>query len=102
MEPFVGTEAIASGVVNRYQLSTRYRAVHRNVYVKKETQLGPAQKARAAWLWSGRRATVTGISAAAVHGSLWIDKRLPAELNQHSQHKTAGIVCTTTPSPLTR
>jgi hypothetical protein len=52
----------------------------------------PQQKAHAAWLWSGRRATVAGVSAAAMHGAKWIDSRLPAELNQPSQHKTAGIV----------
>jgi hypothetical protein len=27
-----------------------------------------------------------------MHGSRWIDSRLPAELNQRSQHKTRGIV----------
>jgi hypothetical protein len=27
-----------------------------------------------------------------MYGSLWIDSRLPAELNQRSQHKTKGIV----------
>ena len=52
----------------------------------------PEQKAHAAWLWSGRRATVAGVSAAAMHGAKWIDPRLPAELNQPSQHKTNGIV----------
>jgi hypothetical protein len=52
----------------------------------------PEQKAKAAWLWSGRRATVAGVSAAAMHGAKWIDSRLPAELNQPSQHKTTGIV----------
>ncbi len=92
VDPFVGTEAVAAGVVNRYQLTTRHRAVHRNVYVPKGAQLSAVQKARAAWLWSGRRATIVGVSAAALHGSLWIDARLPAELNQRSQHKTEGIV----------
>ena len=33
--PFVGTEALAAGVVNRYQLATRYEALFRNVYVPK-------------------------------------------------------------------
>ena len=92
MDPFIGTEALAAGVVNRYQLATRYQAVHRNVYVRSGAQLNAAQKARAAWLWSDGRATVVGVSAAAVHGSRWIDSRLPAELNQPSQHRTAGIV----------
>ncbi|HYJ55661.1 MAG TPA: DUF559 domain-containing protein [Mycobacterium sp.] len=92
MDPFIGTEVLAAGVVNRYQLATRYQAVHRNVYVPEGTQLNAVQKARAAWLWSNRRATVVGLSAAALHGSRWIDSKLPAELNQRSQHKTAGIV----------
>jgi hypothetical protein len=92
MDPFVGTEALAAGVVNRYQLATRYDAVYRNVYVTKGQQLTPVQKAIAAWLWSQRKATIAGLSAAALHGSLWIDRRLPAELIQRSQHKTTGIV----------
>lgn len=90
--PFVGTEALAAGAVNRYQLATRYQAVFRNVYAPKGQILTPAEKATAAWLWSGRRATVAGVSAAALHGSQWIDSRLPAVLNQMSQHKTEGIV----------
>ncbi|MGD9619620.1 MAG: endonuclease domain-containing protein [Mycolicibacterium sp.] len=92
MNPIVGTEALAAGIVNRYQLDTRYRAVHRNVYVPKEANLSAVEKARAAWLWSGRRATLVGVSAAALHGALWIDAWLPAELNQRSQHHTPGIV----------
>jgi hypothetical protein len=32
------------------------------------------------------------LSAAALHGTLWIDPDLPAELNQRSQHKTNGIL----------
>jgi Protein of unknown function (DUF559) len=90
--PFVGTEAVAAGVVTRHDLATRYDAVYRNVYVPRGQVLTPAQKAQAAWLWSRRRATVAGVSAAAMHGSLWIDSRLPAELNQASQHRTRGIV----------
>ncbi|MCV7280647.1 DUF559 domain-containing protein [Mycolicibacterium flavescens] len=90
--PFLGSEALAAGVVNRYQLTTRYDQIHRNVYVPHGRSLTPAQKAYAAWLWSNRRATLVGLSAAAIHGAKWIDRRLPAELNQPSQHKTRGIV----------
>lgn len=92
MDLFVGTEALSAGTVNRYQLSTRYRAVHRNVHAPKGRQLTPVQKAEAAWLWSRRTATVVGVSAAAMHGALWIDPRLPAELNQRSQHRSPGIL----------
>jgi hypothetical protein len=90
--PFLGTEALARGAVNRYQLRTRYDAVFRNVYVPKGQALTAADKAVAAWLWSGRRATVAGLSAAALMGTRWIDAKRPAELNQASRHKTKGIV----------
>jgi hypothetical protein len=90
--PFVGTEALADGVVTRHDLATRYDAIYRNVYVPRGRQVTPAQRARAAWLWSRRQATVVGISAAAMHNAKWIDSRLPAELNQASQRKTREIV----------
>ena len=90
--PFLGSEALAAGLLNRYQLATRYDAVYRNVYVPRGRVLTPAQKAHAAWLWAQRGATMVSVSAAALHGSKWIDERLPAELNQRSQHKTRGIV----------
>jgi REase_MTES_1575 len=92
VDPFVGTEALAAGAVNRYQLARRYQTVFRNVYVPMGHELTPVDKAVAGWLWSRRTATACGISAAALHGSLWIDLRLPAELNQQSQHPTSGIL----------
>jgi very-short-patch-repair endonuclease len=90
--PFLGTEALARGAVNRYQLRTHYDVVFRNVYVPKGQALGAADKAVAAWLWSGRRATVAGLSAAALLGTRWIDAKRPAELNQLSRRKTKGII----------
>lgn len=92
MRPFVGSEALAAGLVNRYQLATRYDAVYRNIYVPKGQAVSATDKAVAAWLWSGRRATAAGLSSAALHGSLWIDAHLPAELNHAHRHKTGGIV----------
>jgi hypothetical protein len=64
--PFLGTEALATGAVTRYRLATHYDAVFRYVYVPKGQALTPVDKAVAAWLW--------------------IDAKLPAELNQPSQH----------------
>ncbi|MDX1887237.1 DUF559 domain-containing protein [Mycolicibacterium sp. 120270] len=92
MIPFLGTEARRAGAVNRYQLANHYDRVFRDVYVPHGHELTAADKAVAAWLWSRRKATVAGMSAAALHGSLWIDPHLPAELNQRSQHRTDGIV----------
>ncbi|WP_395307864.1 hypothetical protein V4U86_21045 [Mycobacterium sp. AMU20-3851] len=89
---FLGSEALAAGTVNRYQLRTRYDAVHRNVYVPRGAVLTPRDKAVAAWLWSGRRGVAAGLSAAALHGSKWIDAKYPAELIQDSRSGPSGIV----------
>ena len=59
--PFVGTEALASGVVNRYQLATQYEALFRNIYVPKRMKVTPVDKAIGARLWSGRRGTAAGL-----------------------------------------
>jgi hypothetical protein len=90
--PFIGSEALAAGAISRYQLVTQYDLVFRNVYVPKGQSLMPVGKAVAAWLWSGRRATAAGLSAAALHDTLWIDAHLPAELNHRHRHKTEGIL----------
>ncbi|MGV0838554.1 DUF559 domain-containing protein [Mycolicibacterium thermoresistibile] len=92
MRPFLGSEALAAGLVNRYQLAHHYDRVYRDVYVPKGQIVTPVDRALAAWLWSGRRSTVAGLSAAALHGTRWIDRHLPAELNQPSRHRTAGII----------
>ena len=89
---FLGSEAIAAGTVNRYQLRTQYDPIHRNVYTRRGTTLTPADKAKAAWLWSGRRGVAAGLSAAALHGSKWIDATEPAELNQASRSGPPGIL----------
>lgn len=90
--PFLGSEALAAGKLNRYQLTTRYELLHRDVYFPSGTVLTPADRAVAAWLWSGRQSVVAGLSAAALHGSKWIEQELPAELVHSSRHKASGII----------
>jgi uncharacterized protein DUF559 len=79
-EPFIGTEAVASGLVSRRKLHRQYESVYRNVYLAKGQELTAVTRAKAAWLWAGRDATLAGLSASAMHGSLWIDPAEPAEL----------------------
>ncbi|WNG83219.1 hypothetical protein C6A86_005995 [Mycobacterium sp. ITM-2016-00316] len=88
----LGSAALAAGTVTRYQLTTRYDMLHRDVYVLRGAVLTPTDKAKAAWLWSGGRGVVAGLSAAALHGAKWIDPALPAEINQASRHKAPGIL----------
>lgn len=90
--PFRGTEALAAGVITRHGLRTGCSMIHRNVYIRRGQILTPVTRAVAAWLWSGRTATVAGLSAAALHRTEWIDDWLPAELNRASRDKALGII----------
>ncbi len=90
--PFLGSEALAAGTVNRYRLSKGWKMLHRDVYVPHGAVLTPIDRAVAAWLWSRRSATVAGVSASALHGSQWISAKHPAELIHSSRHKAGGII----------
>ncbi|WP_235434708.1 DUF559 domain-containing protein [Mycobacterium heckeshornense] len=90
--PFLGRQAVRRGDISEYQLEKNYRAVYRNVYVPKHQPLSALTRARAAWLWSGGRATLAGLSAAAVLGTKWIDVDSPAELIRINRHVPPGVV----------
>ena len=90
--PFIGTEALIAGTVTRRTLVSRHRMVYRNVYLPKGVELTPQRRGVAAWLWSQRHATVAGVSAAALHGTRWIDPALPAELIRRETCDVKGIV----------
>ncbi|WP_029106514.1 hypothetical protein [Mycobacterium sp. URHD0025] len=90
--PFVGTEALRAGRVTRRTLVSRYDAVYRNVYVCKGTEMTASTRAVAAWLWSGRQATMAGLSAAALYGTRWIETGEPAELYRRNGKPVDGIL----------
>lgn len=90
--PFVGSEALANGLVTRQQLRQHFRRIYRDVYIDPGSELDAPTKARAAWLYSRGKAVVSGLSAAAVHGSGWISADHDAELiwAEHRQ-KLGGL-----------
>jgi very-short-patch-repair endonuclease len=90
--PFIGTEALADGYVTRRTLRSQHQSVYRNVYVPKCHELTAVTRGVSAWLWAGRQATAAGFSAAALHGTRWIDPALPAELNRRNGKPVDGIV----------
>ncbi|WP_375485365.1 hypothetical protein [uncultured Mycobacterium sp.] len=90
-EPFIGSEALASGVLNRHQMRSRYQAVFPDVYLAKNIQLSFEKRVVAAWLWSRREATICGSAAAALHGVTWIDD-VPVELVHGNARAPAGVV----------
>ncbi|TGD86048.1 hypothetical protein BayCH28_18630 [Mycolicibacterium sp. CH28] len=91
-EPFLGSEALASGALTRYQLRTKFVAVHRDVYLAAGAELTPIARAQACWLRSRRRGVLVGFSASAVHGAKWIGNARPAEVNDVNHRRTPGVI----------
>jgi very-short-patch-repair endonuclease len=90
-EPFIGSEAVATGKVVKSALRTHYLKLLRDVYVNPDTELTPLVRARAAWLWSRRRGIVAGLSAAAVHGAEWVDVTAPLEVLHSNRNPLPGL-----------
>lgn len=90
--PFLGRQAVRRGEISGWQLQRDYRPIYRNVYLSKQAALTALTRARAAWLWSGGGATLTGLAAAAVLDTKWLDAREPAELCRSNRHAPRGIV----------
>lgn len=90
-QPFVGSEALACGLLTRHQLRTRFRAVLPNVYLARESEASLRERIAATWLWSGRTATIAGLSAAALHGAQWISNDSAVELIHTSSRPPPGV-----------
>lgn len=90
-EPFVGSEAIANGTMTRSQLCTGYTRLFRDVYVDRDVQVTAVLRARAGWLWTKRQGVVAGVSAAAMHGSKWVDDMTTVELIHENRHRLPGL-----------
>ncbi len=89
-EPFVGSVAVAAGMPWG-ELQRNYTRIFRDVYVHADTDVTAVTRARAGWLWSGRNAIIAGLSAAAVHGSKWVNPQSPVELIHDNRHRLAGL-----------
>ncbi|SHS58402.1 cullin, a subunit of E3 ubiquitin ligase [Mycobacteroides abscessus subsp. abscessus] len=88
----VASEALASGDVTRQELRKYYVKVFHNVHLRRGVELTAALRAEAAFLWSGRKAVVSGVSAAALHGNQWISAERPAELVRVRHDSPPGII----------
>jgi hypothetical protein len=90
--PFLGRQAVRRGEISAWQLRRDYRPIYRNVYLSKQVTLTALTRARAAWLWSGGDATLTGLSAAAVLDTKWLGAGETAELCRPNRHAPPGII----------
>ena len=91
-EALLGSEAVATGVISRGRLRWHYRPIYPDDDLPRDAELTIAVKAHAAYLWSRRRAVVTGRAAAALHGAKWVDDTEPVELLWANSHRPDGIV----------
>ncbi|GJF08751.1 hypothetical protein NGTWS0302_29670 [Mycolicibacterium cyprinidarum] len=91
-EIIVGTEAVAAGIVTRHELQRWYRPLYRNVHAPKSRKLTLRDRAVGAWLWSSRKGVITGLAAAALHGSRWIDDGVDIELIHTYPRSPRGII----------
>lgn len=89
--PFIGSEALNNGRVDAYRLRTRYRALYPDVYLPVDAVPTLAQRTHGAWLWSHREGVISGLAAAASHGSKWIDDAVPIELIWPNARPPRGI-----------
>lgn len=93
--PYLGVEALSSGLLPEHTIRTRYEQLYPGVYVPRGTDVSAIQRATAAWLWSKRHGIVTGQSAAAVLGTKWIKGDEPAELVHNNRRAPTGLVVRT-------
>jgi len=80
------------GLLTRGQLRWNYRRIFRDVYIQNDVCPSLETLTIGAWLWSGRRAVITGRAAAALHGAKWVDEYAPIEMLWRNNHHPPGII----------
>ena len=78
MGVIIGSEALAAGMVTRNDLRRRYTRMFPDVYGPPKPTI--RERARGAWLWSGRRGVIAGVAASALHWAKYVDDDVPIEL----------------------
>lgn len=78
--PFLAAEALDAHALTFRELRRFHTVIYPGVWAPRGVEIGAVERARAAWLWSGRRGVIAGLSASAVLGAKWIDAETPAEL----------------------
>lgn len=90
--PFLGSEAVAAGVIRKHELRSRFRAVYPGVYLPRHVKADFRQRAEAAWLWSHRQGVLSGLTAARIHGAMWVDDASPIELTWSNGRPPDGLL----------
>lgn len=89
---FIGSEALQHGDVTKHDLRRWHRSIYPDVYVEKRQPVSARDKIAGAWLWSRRRAVVSGVAASALHGAAWVSDDVPIELIWSNGHPPRGLI----------
>lgn len=92
MEPFLASEALASGELSFRELKRFHRQLFPGVWVDRCAELSVRGWSEAGWLWSRRTAVLAGLPASAALGAKWIDADTPVELIHTNRRPPGGIV----------
>lgn len=90
-QPFIGSEALAAGIISWHELGRYYQAIMPNVYVENRPEPSLRQRILAAWLWSQRRGVIAGAAASALHGAKWVDGDTVVELIWRNARAPKGV-----------
>jgi hypothetical protein len=90
-QPFIGSEALASGALTWHELGKYYKPVMPNVYLGNQIHPCFRQRIAAAWLWSRREAVIAGLAASALHGAKWVDDNVCVELIWRNARAPSGV-----------
>ena len=92
MGVFIASEALAAGLISRYELAVDCRRLLPGVYAPKRSALSTDDRITAAWLWSRRRGVITGLAASALHCARWFDPGAPIEVTLDHNKSPAGVI----------
>ncbi|WP_338762258.1 DUF559 domain-containing protein [Nocardia vulneris] len=91
-EPFPGSWARQAGLVSQWELRHNFVRLFPDVYLRKGFALDAVTRARAAGHWAKGSGVLVGYSAAALHGTRWLDPEQLPEIARPGHYKApAGI-----------
>ncbi|RRR46862.1 hypothetical protein EHH44_06750 [Mycolicibacter terrae] len=92
MRTFLGSEAVAQGMVSRHRLG-RCRRIFPDVYLPADQPVPTLRdRIEGAWLWSRRRGVIAGVAASALHGARWVDDDVVIEMLLCNGRPPSGVM----------
>lgn len=89
---FVGSAAVVTGRVSKYDLRARYQRILPDIYVPHGAEPTLRDRTEATWLWSQRQGVISGLAASALHGAKWVPDDVAVEVNWPGRKGPAGVI----------